>query len=68
MEHIDLVIRIKFKSGAVSEERGRVSQIEALFDEDTGRLIDYVMALDVIGNEFALWVHEDDPAWVTEQF
>lgn len=68
MEHVDLVIRIRFKSGTVREERGRVAEIEALFAADSARIVDYVMALDVVGNEFALWVHDDDPAWVEGQF
>lgn len=59
----DLVIRIRFKSGGVSEERGTEEQIEALFAQDEQGLLDYVQGLDPITGEFNLWVHEDDPAW-----
>ena len=66
MDSVQIVIRIKFRSGAVSEERGTVEDIEALFDRDDDRLIDYVMGLDVLLNEFAVWMHEDDPNWSAE--
>ena len=59
----ELIIRIRFRSGAVSEERGTELQVEALIDEDESRLIDYVQTLDIESGEFALFVHENDPNW-----
>ena len=63
MDH-ELIIRITFKSGAVSEERGTEAQVEALFNQDEDqRLIDHVMTADFTGNELALWHHEGDLRW-----
>ena len=59
----DLVIRIRFKSGAVSEERGTEEQIEALFEQDSAGLLDYVQGLDPDTGEFNLWVHDHDETW-----
>lgn len=58
-----LIIRVRFRSGAVSEERGIEAQAIQLLDEDEGRLIDYVMTLDPASGEFAMFVHDNDPAW-----
>lgn len=58
-----LVIRIRFRSGAVSEERGSEEHCHALLDQDADCLIDYVQSLDPITGEFALFVHDDDPNW-----
>jgi hypothetical protein len=58
-----LVIRIRFRSGAVSEERGTEAHCVALLDQDENQLIDYVQWLDPITGEFALFVHDDDPNW-----
>lgn len=64
----ELVIRICFRSGSVSEERGTEAQIEALFDGDIDRLIDYAMALEPIDGEIALWQHESDPRWADVRY
>ncbi|QNJ25941.1 hypothetical protein SynSYN20_01614 [Synechococcus sp. SYN20] len=64
----DLVIRICFKSGSVSEERGTELQITALFDDDVNGLIDYVMALEPKAGEIALWQHEGDPRWAEIEY
>lgn len=60
----ELIIRISFKSGAVSEKRGTEAQVEALFDQDEdSKLIDHVMTADLTGEELALWHHEGDVHW-----
>lgn len=59
----NLVIRIAFRSGGVSEERGDEAQVEALFAQDTALLIDYVMAYCPVTHETALWCHEQDERW-----
>lgn len=61
-----LIIRIRFRSGAVSEERGNETQCVALMDQDESGLIDYVQTLDPTTGEFAMYVHEDDPNWTDE--
>lgn len=61
-----LVIRIAFKSGSVSEERGVDSDIDALFHEDLQnpeRLIDYVLAIEPKTGELVLACHDDDTRW-----
>ena len=64
----DLVIRICFKSGSVSEERGTEFHINALFDDDKQGLIDYVMALEPKGGEIALWQHDGDTRWAELEY
>lgn len=60
----ELVIRICFKSGAVSEERGTEDQIHLLFEDDTDQLIDYVMSFqNWEGGEIAVFQHEGDERW-----
>ncbi len=58
-----MIIRIRFKSGNVAEERGDLSHIAALISDDKAGLIDYVMGLDPETGEFDNYVHEHDPAW-----
>lgn len=62
-----LVIRIRFKSGAVSEERGCSDQIQALFNSDVEELIDYALGYDPITGQFDMWVHDNDPNWPDEE-
>ena len=58
-----LVIRIRFRSGAVSEERGCEDHCHALLDQDEDNLIDYVQTLEPISGEFSMFVHDNDPNW-----
>ena len=58
-----LILRIKFRSGTVREKVGTEAIVDQLFEKDDERLIDYVQGLDVSRNEFAVWLHEDDPRW-----
>ena len=58
-----LIIRIRFRSGAVSEELGNEAQVVELMDQDEDLLIDYVQTLDPASCEFAMFVHDDDPNW-----
>ena len=62
-----LVIRIRFKSGRVSEERGCSDQVQKLFEQDENSLIDYVLGYDPITGAFDMWVHDDDPTWTDEE-
>lgn len=64
----ELVIRICFRSGGVSEERGTEEQVDTLFAEDTERLIDYAMALEPIDGAIALWQHENDMRWAELEY
>lgn len=59
----DLIIRVRFRSGAVSEERGNEGDCVALLDRDDDRLIDYVQTLNPESGEFSLYVHDNDPSW-----
>lgn len=58
-----LILRIKFRSGTVREKIGSEAIVDQLFEKDDERLIDYVQGLDPALNEFAIWLHEDDPRW-----
>ena len=61
-----LIIRVRFRSGAVSEERGNEAQCIQLMDDGVNGLIDYVQTLNPETGEFSLFVHDDDPAWSPE--
>lgn len=63
MEFPPLIIRVRFRSGAVSEELGTEAQVLQLVDDDADLLIDYVQTLDPTSGEFSMYVHEDDPNW-----
>lgn len=63
VQAVDWIIRISFKSGGVSEERGSEWQVSALFDEDDERLIDHVVIWNPITGEQVLWHHEEDMRW-----
>ena len=58
-----LVLRITFKSGGVSEERGNQEDIDALFEYDHNKLIDHVYGYDTLTHEVLLAHHEDDLRW-----
>ena len=62
-----LVLRIRFKSGAVSEERGCDKHIEELFAQDEQGLIDYVLGYDPVTQAFDMWVADGDPNWTDEE-
>ena len=61
-----LIIRIRFRSGAVSEERGNEDHCTALLDQDVTGLIDYVQTLDPITGQFSMFVHDEDPNWTDD--
>ena len=63
MDNDELIIRIRFKSGSVSEERGTEEQVVALIDNDETCLVDYIQTLDAKTGEFSMYVHDDDPNW-----
>lgn len=57
----DLVIRIRFRTGGVAEERGTEEDCYALFAQDEKEeLLDYVIALKPETGEYALFTHEND--------
>jgi len=58
-----LIVRVKFRNGAVREVLGDDAKCEALFNTDEERLIDYVQTLDPHSLEFAIWHHDDDSRW-----
>ena len=66
MDPSSLIIRVRFRSGAVSEELGNEEQCVALLDQDEHGLIDYVQTLDPLTGEFSLFVHDDNPSWSDE--
>ena len=66
MDSSSLIIRVRFRSGAVSEELGTTDHCVALLDQDDERLIDYVQTLDPLTGEFSLYVHDDNPSWSDE--
>lgn len=58
-----LVLRIVFKSGRVAEERGTEESIEALFAHDEMQLIDYVMTIDLVDGEVAIFADADNVSY-----
>lgn len=51
----DYVLRIQFKGGRVSEERGPESSVDALFACDAYGLIDHVAGFDTTSGEVFIW-------------
>lgn len=55
-----LILRIYFKSGRVSEERGCEEDLEALFASDPDKILDYVISLDPENGTRELYFHVED--------
>ena len=66
MDTSSLIIRVRFRSGSVSEQLGTNEHCVALLDQDDEGLIDYVQTLDPLTGEFSLYVHDNSPSWTDE--
>jgi uncharacterized protein (UPF0371 family) len=58
-----LILRITFNSGGVVEERGTCDDVDALFAQDTDRLIDHIYGIDLLSQEVLIACHDDDKRW-----
>ena len=54
------IMRIVFRSGRVVEERGQEWIVSQLFGQDTDRLIDYIMTIDMRDGEINIYTDIDD--------
>ena len=54
------IMRIVFRSGRVVEERGQEWIVSQLFGQDTERLIDHIMTIDMADGDVNIYTDIDD--------